>query len=339
MSMQIPFEIDLFGFEIQTFSIFLFLGLFFSFYAVWREGRKDGFDQERFFDSYIVVLLISIIFSRIFYGIGARFLFGPFLEHVFYFWRSGFGVDGFILGFIVGTWLVSRIYKWSLFRLSDIYTLALLLGMSMLFLGLFLLQENLDYLVFFGLALVSYGIFSMFRLKKLFSGSIFIIFLIFILLLSVFTDMVGSGNLLFDVFLITMVLLTSIWRIRKKMINKNLPPTFIAKIKDILIRKDKSLANQQRLLEEEDPYMQEGRTEGNADDVDEANLEDNRKNINDAQRNVVSKVSTAVKKALGKIERGEYGICDNCGESIDSARLEAYPETSLCTDCARRSEV
>lgn len=37
--------------------------------------------------------------------------------------------------------------------------------------------------------------------------------------------------------------------------------------------------------------------------------------------------------ALRKIERGTYGICENCGELIPSARLEALPYARLCIAC------
>lgn len=40
-----------------------------------------------------------------------------------------------------------------------------------------------------------------------------------------------------------------------------------------------------------------------------------------------------VKHALGKLDEGTYGLCDDCGQSIDPARLEALPQASLCVNC------
>jgi len=76
--------------------IFTILAGFFSLYAVWREGRKDGFSEEKLFDNYILSIFVALLFSRVFYAVEARFLFGPFLQHVFYFWLSGFNIEGFI---------------------------------------------------------------------------------------------------------------------------------------------------------------------------------------------------------------------------------------------------
>jgi RNA polymerase-binding protein DksA len=37
--------------------------------------------------------------------------------------------------------------------------------------------------------------------------------------------------------------------------------------------------------------------------------------------------------ALQKMADGTYGICDNCGEPIPAARLEALPYATLCITC------
>ena len=42
---------------------------------------------------------------------------------------------------------------------------------------------------------------------------------------------------------------------------------------------------------------------------------------------------TEVEHALHNFEDGTYGLCDVCGKPIDSARLEALPQASLCLSC------
>lgn len=41
-----------------------------------------------------------------------------------------------------------------------------------------------------------------------------------------------------------------------------------------------------------------------------------------------------VEHALGKLDSGEYGICESCGQAIAEARLEAKPAARLCISCA-----
>ncbi|MDD5501590.1 MAG: TraR/DksA C4-type zinc finger protein, partial [Candidatus Omnitrophica bacterium] len=42
---------------------------------------------------------------------------------------------------------------------------------------------------------------------------------------------------------------------------------------------------------------------------------------------------TELERALDKLEKGTYGLCDFCGKPIPPARLEALPQTTCCIDC------
>ncbi len=45
----------------------------------------------------------------------------------------------------------------------------------------------------------------------------------------------------------------------------------------------------------------------------------------------------AVDAALAHIEAGTYGICDNCGSTIDEDRLEFRPASVLCVNCKSKN--
>lgn len=40
-----------------------------------------------------------------------------------------------------------------------------------------------------------------------------------------------------------------------------------------------------------------------------------------------------VNEAIGKIEAGRYGQCNNCSKEIPQARLAALPTARICLDC------
>ncbi|APV43531.1 RNA polymerase-binding transcription factor DksA [Dehalogenimonas formicexedens] len=40
-----------------------------------------------------------------------------------------------------------------------------------------------------------------------------------------------------------------------------------------------------------------------------------------------------VEYALSKINKGTFGRCENCGQTIDPARLEILPYAKLCVTC------
>ncbi|HWG93227.1 MAG TPA: TraR/DksA C4-type zinc finger protein, partial [Mycobacteriales bacterium] len=45
-----------------------------------------------------------------------------------------------------------------------------------------------------------------------------------------------------------------------------------------------------------------------------------------------------VERALGRLADGTYGACENCGNPIPKARLQAFPKGTLCVACKQREE-
>lgn len=46
-----------------------------------------------------------------------------------------------------------------------------------------------------------------------------------------------------------------------------------------------------------------------------------------------------IKRALEKIEKGTYGLCEDCGKPIAPVRLEALPYAERCLDCQNAAEL
>lgn len=55
----------------------------------------------------------------------------------------------------------------------------------------------------------------------------------------------------------------------------------------------------------------------------------------EAQARLVTREIASTRRALDRIEKGEYGYCVECGEEISEGRLEARPEAALCINCAK----
>ncbi|HRJ44076.1 MAG: TraR/DksA C4-type zinc finger protein [Caldilineaceae bacterium] len=45
-----------------------------------------------------------------------------------------------------------------------------------------------------------------------------------------------------------------------------------------------------------------------------------------------------IEHALRAIEKGQYGICERCGNPIEPERLEVKPDAILCLNCQREVE-
>ena len=83
--------------------------------------------------------------------------------------------------------------------------------------------------------------------------------------------------------------------------------------------------------------MTDAKAENFPDPTDRASLESNRNftlRIRDRERKLIVKI----KEALGRIDDGSYGKCEECGENIGRERLEARPVTTLCIDCKSLQE-
>ncbi|MGD0460107.1 MAG: TraR/DksA family transcriptional regulator [Terriglobia bacterium] len=50
------------------------------------------------------------------------------------------------------------------------------------------------------------------------------------------------------------------------------------------------------------------------------------------------KLFRAIEDALARIRREGFGICEECGQPISKARLEAVPWTRWCRDCKERQD-
>ena len=50
------------------------------------------------------------------------------------------------------------------------------------------------------------------------------------------------------------------------------------------------------------------------------------------------KLLSKIEEALQRIEDGDFGECESCGELIGLKRLEARPVTTLCIECKTAQE-
>ncbi len=54
-------------------------------------------------------------------------------------------------------------------------------------------------------------------------------------------------------------------------------------------------------------------------------------------RSLENKLSE-IDRALRMTERGDYGLCERCGQPIDPARLKVMPTATLCLKCKQELE-
>ena len=74
------------------------------------------------------------------------------------------------------------------------------------------------------------------------------------------------------------------------------------------------------------------------DIADRASLETDRAlelRTRDRERKLIFKIQ----EALQRLDDGEFGICEECGQEISIERLKARPVTTLCIECKSSQEI
>jgi DnaK suppressor protein len=114
------------------------------------------------------------------------------------------------------------------------------------------------------------------------------------------------------------------------------PMNLIMPIKDFLEGEIVKMKITKKKIQQADPFSDEGRSLNNSveEDLDE------QLGHFDAQikSRFVDRQIVQIRKALARIKIGKYGICEECGEMIDTERLSIKPETTVCVKCKKESE-
>lgn len=115
------------------------------------------------------------------------------------------------------------------------------------------------------------------------------------------------------------------------------PAQILTPIRRFLKREEKQLEERKKTLEKEDPFHDEARLTDNAAPDAEAAEQFGHARV-EALRKEIDRRLIDIHKALSRIRIGRYGVCENCDQMIDTERLMAKPEATLCIKCERKKE-
>lgn len=97
------------------------------------------------------------------------------------------------------------------------------------------------------------------------------------------------------------------------------------------------LKKRKKEITKEDPFKDTSRTIDNAAPDIEADEQFGHARTS-ALSGAINRQMIQLRKALTRVKIGKYGICEECGQMIDTDRLIAFPEATLCAKDARRRE-
>lgn len=115
------------------------------------------------------------------------------------------------------------------------------------------------------------------------------------------------------------------------------PAKVIAPIGHFLKREEERLLKRKKEISKADPFEDIRRLSDNAAaDADAAEQVGHERAK--AMREQVDRKLIQVRKALTRIKIGKYGICEKCGQMIDTDRLMVMPEATVCIKCEKKKE-
>jgi RNA polymerase-binding transcription factor DksA len=116
------------------------------------------------------------------------------------------------------------------------------------------------------------------------------------------------------------------------------PANVLAPVANMLRGRLQTLEKRKKEISKEDPFKDVERVNDNAAPDIEADEQFGHARTS-ALKSEITRATIQIRKALTNIKVGKYGICEECGQMIDTDRLMIYPEATLCKkDAASREK-
>lgn len=115
------------------------------------------------------------------------------------------------------------------------------------------------------------------------------------------------------------------------------PRRLVSPISEFLQQRLKALEKRRKSISKEDPFKDPSRLNDNASPDADAEEQFGHARTT-AIKELLDKKMIQTRKALARIKIGKYGICEDCGQMIDTDRLVIYPEATKCASCQKKRE-
>jgi len=115
------------------------------------------------------------------------------------------------------------------------------------------------------------------------------------------------------------------------------PATLLSPVAQFLEARLHVLKKRKKEIGKEDPFADTARTVDNAASDIEADEQFGHARTTAINKEIGKRI-IQIRKALTRVKLGKYGICEECGQMIDTDRLIIYPEATLCAKDARKRE-
>ncbi len=343
--------------NVYTFGLSLALGFFVISFMVWKQARRRGLVEEKYLDAIITTGFFALLAARIGYVLThlEQFRLDP-ARALLFIKYPGLSMEAGVAGGIAVAIIFSALAKLSVLETLDIFALAFATGAVIGYAGCYLgqcssMSANSSYLLgllvcsFVTMILLQFISRSLHRSARLAHlgkryGMIFLFYLIFwslsLLILSVGFPLAGQP-VGFPLIVLGAASAFLVIRYPSLVTMSNFPKSLIDQMKSYLENRSTTLEKKMARLKKEDPFSDKTRFVDQAADDAEAHNKARHEQVSALQRQI-NLALAQTKKALAKIKIGKYGICESCGKPIETGRLAAMPDATLCLACEQKRE-
>lgn len=115
------------------------------------------------------------------------------------------------------------------------------------------------------------------------------------------------------------------------------PQNLLRPVSNFLTSQLSTLQRNKKKISTEDPFNNKARDLDNAAMDSEAEEQYGHARVSAIKKALSLKI-VQVKKALTRVKIGKYGICEDCGNMINTDRLAVFPEATFCVRCEKKRE-
>lgn len=123
-----PVLIELFGFQIKYYSIFILLGVISAIHLINREAKKFDINEDFILNLIFWGLIFGFIGARLYYVLFNFSYYGYNIKEIFMVWRGGLAIHGGIIFGFITLYFYTYKYKARTVRYLDIITPGLIIG-------------------------------------------------------------------------------------------------------------------------------------------------------------------------------------------------------------------
>jgi len=137
-----PIAFSIFGaWDVYWYGIIITTGVLLAFFYGMKNGDRFGIKPDHIFDSFLIILPVSVLAARAYY-----IIFDPELTFLNFFGGGGHGFSGLaiyggVIGAAISIFIMQRIYKFNVLAALDITSVGFLIGQGVGRWGNFINQE------------------------------------------------------------------------------------------------------------------------------------------------------------------------------------------------------